>query len=80
MSETAKLIYQGAEYELPLIYGTEGDNAIDIRNLRNQSGLITFDPGLGNTGSCESEVTFIDGEKGILRYRGISLDALEHHP
>ncbi|WP_428604031.1 citrate synthase [Sedimenticola sp.] len=80
MSDTAKLIYQGAEYELPLIYGTEGDNAIDIRNLRNQSGLITFDPGLGNTGSCQSEVTFIDGEQGILRYRGISLDALENHP
>ncbi|MGB5766256.1 MAG: citrate synthase [Arenicellales bacterium] len=80
MSENAKLLYNGKEFELPLILGTEDEVAIDIRSLRNDSGLIAFDPGLGNTGSCKSKITFIDGEKGILRYRGIPLEAIESHP
>ena len=80
MSENAKLLYNGKEFELPLILGTEDEVAIDIRRLRNDSGLIAFDPGLGNTGSCKSKITFIDGEKGILRYRGIPLEAIESHP
>ena len=80
MSDNATLIYKGSEYALPLVHGTEGDTGLDIRSLRRDTGLITFDPGLGNTGSCRSDITFIDGEEGILRYRGISLDAIEHHP
>ena len=80
MSENAKLVYNGKEFELPLIHGTEDEAAIDIRRLRNHTGLIAFDPGLGNTGSCKSKITYIDGEKGILRYRGIPLEAIESHP
>ena len=80
MNESVTLIYHGSEYQLPLLIGTEGENAIDIQNLRNDSGLISYDPGLGNTGSCQSEITFINGEKGILRYRGITLDAIENNP
>lgn len=74
--EKAKLILQGKEYELPVIVGTEGEIGIDIQSLRNQSGAITFDPGYGNTGSCKSSITFIDGEKGILHYRGIPIEEL----
>jgi len=74
MSETAILTIGDKKYELPVITGTEGEKAIDIRKLRAQSGLISFDPSYGNTGSCQSEITFIDGEKGILRYRGIPIE------
>ena len=80
MSEKVKLSYKGVEFDLPLVIGTECDHAIDISKLRQDSGLITFDPGLGNTGSCESEISYVDGEKGILRYRGVPLDAIESHP
>ncbi|MEZ4226166.1 MAG: citrate synthase [Polyangiaceae bacterium] len=73
---TAKLVYEGKEYELPVIVGSEGEAAIDIRNLRKDSGLITLDPGYGNTGSCQSSITFIDGEKGILRYRGYPIEEI----
>ena len=76
MSEKAVLKYGGQEYELPVISGSEGETAIDVRNLRKQSGLVTFDPGYGNTGSCRSSVTFIDGEKGILRYRGVPIEEI----
>jgi len=61
---------------LPLIEGTAGERAIDISELRNQTGLVTLDSGYGNTGSCQSAITFIDGEKGILRYRGIPIEEL----
>ena len=64
----------GQEYELPVIVGTEGETAVDVLKLRAQSGAITFDPGFGNTGSCASAITFIDGEKGILRYRGYPIE------
>jgi citrate synthase len=67
---TAKLILEGKEYELPVVVGTEGEVAIDISKLRAMTGAITFDSGYGNTGSCESTITFINGEKGILHYRG----------
>ena len=74
MSDKAILTIGDRQFELPVIAGTEGERAIDIRELRDQTGLITFDPGFGNTGSCKSAITFIDGEKGILRYRGIPIE------
>ena len=76
MSETAKIQLGGSEYELPVITGTENEKAIDIAALRGQSGYITIDPGFKNTGSTESAITFLDGEKGILRYRGYSIEEL----
>ena len=69
----------GNKYELPTICGTEGERAIDIQNLRSQSGYITLDPGYVNTGSCSSAITYIDGDKGTLRYRGISIEELAEH-
>jgi citrate synthase len=76
MTETIKLIYGNKEYELPLIEGSEGEKAIDISQMRANTGLITLDPGYANTGSCTSAITFMDGEKGILRYRGIPVEEL----
>jgi citrate synthase len=64
---------------LPVIEGTEGELALDISDLRTRTGLITLDPGFGNTGACTSTITFIDGEKGILRYRGIPIEQLAKH-
>jgi len=72
----AKLELAGKMYELPETVGTEGEHAIDISSLRNNSGYITLDEGYGNTGSCISNITFIDGEQGILRYRGIPIEEL----
>jgi len=72
----AKLLLNGNEYDLPVLVGSEGEVGIDARALRSQSGAITFDPGYGNTGSCESTITFIDGERGILRYRGYPIEDL----
>jgi len=66
----------GQTIELPVLTGTENEKAIDISKLRSQTGHITMDPGYGNTGSCQSEITFLDGEKGILRYRGIPIEQL----
>jgi len=77
--ETAKLHLRGVDYELPVIEGTEGEVAVDIRRLRRESGCITYDPGLANTGSCLSEITFLDGEKGILRYCGYPIEELAEH-
>ena len=71
-----KLIFEDTEIELPVFEGTESDKAIDISQLRAMTGLITFDNGFGNTGSCISAITYIDGEQGILRYRGYDIDAL----
>ncbi|MFZ7128222.1 MAG: citrate synthase [Desulfobacterales bacterium] len=76
MSETVKLIFEGKTFELPLVVGTEGEKAIDISNLRSETGLITLDSGYANTGSCMSAITYMDGEKGILRYRGIPVEHL----
>jgi len=72
----AHLTYDGKDVSLPIIRGTENEVAIDIEKLRAQTGLITMDPGYGNTGSCKSAITFIDGEKGILRYRGYPIEEL----
>jgi len=74
--DTAKLILQGKEYELPILVGTENEVGIDISALRQKTGAITLDSGYGNTGSCESTITFIDGEKGILQYRGFPIEEL----
>jgi citrate synthase len=77
MANTATIEVNGKRIELPVIEGTEKEFAIDISNLRNASeGVITIDPGYKNTGSCESAITFLDGEKGILRYRGYSIEEL----
>ncbi len=76
MSKTAKLILESGEYEFPVIEGTEGEKAIDISKLRSDTGYITLDNGYGNTGSCTSDVTFLNGEKGILKYRGIPIEQL----
>lgn len=80
MPETAVLIIGDKRIELPLIEGSEGERAIDITKLRDQTGLVTFDPSLGNTGACKSDITFIDGEKGILRYRGIPIEQFTRSP
>ena len=79
MVETAKLIVDGKTFELPIVRGSEGETAIDITNLRAETGIITLDPGYANTGSCKSGITFMDGEKGILRYRGIPVEQLAEH-
>jgi citrate synthase len=79
MEKKAKLIIDGKSIELPIIMGTEGETAIDISGLRQETGLITYDPGFVNTGSCMSTITFMDGEKGILRYRGIPIEQLAEH-
>jgi citrate synthase len=76
MERTANLIVEGKTHQLPLVEGTEQELAIDISALRNNTGLITLDDGYANTGSCQSHITFIDGEKGILRYRGIPIEEL----
>jgi citrate synthase len=72
----AKLELDGKTYEFPVVIGSEGERAIDISSLRSKSGYITLDEGYGNTGSCVSNITFIDGEKGILCYRGIPIEQL----
>ena len=76
MSEHAELKVGGKTYLLDVVEGSEKEKAIDIRNLRKDSGYITLDSGYGNTGSCQSSITYIDGEKGILRYRGIPIEVL----
>jgi citrate synthase len=76
MSETAELKFGGASYVLPVVEGTENEKAIDIANLRSQSGLITLDSGYKNTGATTSSITYLDGEEGILRYRGYPIEQL----
>jgi len=73
---TAILDYNGRALPLPVLHGTEGETALDIESLRRETGLVTLDPGFGNTGACRSAITFIDGEKGILRYRGYPIEEL----
>ena len=74
--KTAKIILDDNEFEFPLIEGTEGERGIDISELRDRTGVITYDPGYGSTASCTSDITFIDGERGILRYRGYPIEQL----
>ncbi len=75
----AKLVVDGREFELDVIEGTEGERAIDISKLRSETGYITMDQGFANTGSCHSNITFINGEEGVLRYRGYSIEDLCEH-
>lgn len=74
--EKAELTLDGKRYTLPVIIGTEGEKSIDIRSLRAETGYVTIDSGYMNTGSCGSEITFLDGEKGVLNYRGYAIDEL----
>src|SRR5512139_3878594 len=76
MDKTAELKLDGKSYQLPIVEGIEKEHAVDISALRNETGYITLDDGYANTGSCQSEITFIDGELGILRYRGIPIEEL----
>ena len=76
MSKIAKLNFDGNTYDLPVVEGSEGEKGIDISNLRSQSGLITLDTGFKNTGATKSAITFLNGEEGILRYRGYSIEDL----
>ena len=76
MGKSAKIEFDGKSYTFPVITGSENEEAIDINQLRSETGLITYDPGYKNTGHCISEITYLDGENGVLRYRGYSVDEL----
>src|ERR1035437_1440790 len=76
LEQKAKLLIDGQEIELSMVVGSEGETGVDITKLRDKTGAITMDSGYGNTGSCFSAITFIDGEKGILRYRGYPIEEL----
>ena len=71
MSDSASLNFEGKEIKLPIITGSENEKAIDISKLRSETGLVTLDKGFKNTGSTTSNITYLDGEKGILRHRGL---------
>ena len=76
MADNVKITYNNESYSFPIIQGSEDEKAIDIKQLRLKTGLITYDPGYKNTGHCISNITYLDGENGILRYRGYSIDEL----
>ena len=76
MSDTARIELDGTSYEFPIVVGTENEKAIDISKLRSSTGYITLDDGYGNTGSCRSAITYIDGDAGVLRYRGYPIEVL----
>ena len=76
MDKSAKIEFKGKTYTFPVITGSENEEAIDIKNLRSEAGLITYDPGYKNTGHCISDITYLDGENGVLRYRGYSVEEL----
>ena len=78
-SDVATLTIDGRTWEFPIVEGSEGERAIDVSTLRSDTGLITLDPGYANTGSTLSRITFIDGEEGILRYRGYPIEELAEH-
>ena len=79
MEEVAKLTVDGKTFELPIVTGSEGERAIDISRLREEAGLVSLDYGFVNTANCESAITFVDGERGILRYRGYPVEQLAEH-
>jgi len=79
MADTATLNYNGTSIELPVIEGSEQEKALDISKLRTSTGLVTIDPGYKNTGSTTSEITFLNGEQGVLRYRGYPIEQLTEH-
>ena len=74
-----KIVFNGKELELNTLEGTVGPSVLDIRSLYSDLGVFTYDPGYGSTGSCESGITFIDGEKSILLYRGYPIEQLAEH-
>src|ERR1700685_2226357 len=78
-SGSATLTYDNKKYDLPVYSGTEGPNVVDIRKLYDEADIFTYDPGFTSTASCESDITFIDGDKGILLYRGYPIDQLSTH-
>ena len=75
-TEKAKLIINNNSYELPIYHSTEGESVVDISKLHSQAKIFTYDPGFTSTASCESKITYIDGDKGILRYRGYDIEDL----
>src|SRR5271165_588414 len=75
----ATLAYKGRSYDLPVFAGSVGPNVVDIRKLYNDADIFTYDPGFTSTASCESDITYIDGDKGILLYRGYPIDQLAEH-
>ena len=79
MNKKVEISFQDEKIELPVIIGSENEQAVDISKLRSQTGLITLDRGFKNTGSTSSSITFLDGERGILRYRGYSIEELAQH-
>src|SRR5436190_20016141 len=79
MANTASLRIDDKDYLLPLMVGTEGEKAVDTRTLRSASGYIAYDQGYGNTGSCESAITYLDGDNGVLRHRGYPIEQLAQH-
>src|ERR1043165_2947345 len=76
---SATLMYRNKSFELPVYAGTEGPNVVDIRKLYGDADIFTYDPGFTSTAACESDITFIDGDKGILLYRGYPIDQLAAH-
>ena len=76
MSDSARLDLGDQQVDLPIVVGSEGERAIDVTKLRSQTGYVTLDPAYVNTASTTSSITFIDGEKGILRYRGYPIEEL----
>src|ERR1700677_3985137 len=76
---SASLKYEGKDYELPVFSGTQGPNVVDIRKLYDQADIFTYDPGFTSTASTESNITFIDGDKGVLQYRGYTIAELAEH-
>src|ERR1700723_3668459 len=76
---SASLTYKGKSYDLPGVGGSVGPDVVDIRQLYGQADVFTYDPGFTSTASCESDITFIDGDKGILLYRGYPIDHLAEH-
>src|SRR5437763_16046104 len=76
---SATLMYENKAYELPVYAGTEGPNVVDIRKLHGDADVFTYDPGFTSTAACESDITFIDGDRGILLYRGYAIDDLAEH-
>ena len=79
MNKKVEISFQDEKIELPVIIGSENEQAVDISKLRSQTGLITLDRGFKNTGSTSSSITFLDGERGVLRYRGYSIEELAQH-
>ena len=76
MDKSIKVLYGGKSFDFDLLKGSENELGINIKDLRSKTGLITLDPGYKNSGSCTSDITFLDGEKGVLKYRGYSIEDL----